>query len=158
MPEVAFIVIDDGRSSTTVVTIGDGSVRLRPERLQSALGYELKPEGLCHGGTCFPVTDRRALVNDDGVDLARCAGIVDRPLAIDVAERTGMPLTIKADDSEVGGDWAWRSGSFSGQDPSGATFTGKYIEVWQRTADGWKLHRDIWNGDAEAAPAASTTP
>jgi ketosteroid isomerase-like protein len=71
---------------------------------------------------------------------------------------TGMPLTIKADAGEVGGDWAWRSGTFSGQDANGAPFTGKYVEVWQRTADGWKIHRDIWNADAEAAPAASTTP
>ena len=104
-----------------------------------------------------------ALYSDDAQLLPPGAAVVSGRAAIrdywakDIAD-TGMPLTIKADDSEVGGDWAWRSGSFSGQDPSGATFTGKYIEVWQRTADGWKLHRDIWNGDAEAAPAASTTP
>ena len=24
---------------------------------------------------------------------------------------------------------------------------GKYIVVWKHTADGWKLHRDIWNSN-----------
>jgi hypothetical protein len=99
MPEVAFTLIDDGRPSTTVVTIGDGSVRIRPEELRSALGYELKPAGLCHGTTCFPVADRASLVNDDGVDLARCADIVDRPLALDVAERVAYLGVSAADRS-----------------------------------------------------------
>jgi hypothetical protein len=99
MPEIAFTLIDEGRLSTTAVTIGDGSVRLRPDRLRSALGYELKPEGLCHGDTCFPVADRTSLANDDGVDLAQCADIVDRPLAIDVAERVAYMGVSAADRS-----------------------------------------------------------
>jgi len=26
-------------------------------------------------------------------------------------------------------------------------YKGKYIVIWKRTADGWKLHRDIWNSN-----------
>ena len=29
--------------------------------------------------------------------------------------------------------------------------SGKYLEVWHRTAEGWRLHRDIWNLDAAEA-------
>jgi ketosteroid isomerase-like protein len=70
---------------------------------------------------------------------------------------TGVPVTITSDASNAGGDWAWRSGSWSSQDAKGAPVTGKYVEVWHRTASGWQLHRDIWNVDqaagASAAPA-----
>lgn len=27
---------------------------------------------------------------------------------------------------------------------------GKYIVIWKRTADGWRLHRDIWNTNLPA--------
>jgi hypothetical protein len=99
MPEVAFTLIDDGHPLTVTVTSSDGTIRLSPERLQAALGYELKPESLCRGNTCFPVTDRASLLSDAGVDLARCADIVDRPLAIDVAERVAYIGVSAADRS-----------------------------------------------------------
>jgi uncharacterized protein (TIGR02246 family) len=39
-------------------------------------------------------------------------------------------------------------------DSTGAAFDeGKYIVRWKRTADGWRMHRDIWNSDR--APAGS---
>ena len=69
---------------------------------------------------------------------------------------TGVPVTITSDASNAGGDWAWRSGSWSSQDAKGAPLTGKYVEVWHRTADGWQIHRDIWNADE--APGASPAP
>jgi hypothetical protein len=97
MPQVPFTLIDDGRLVTVAAAPGDGTVRMRPEQLRSALGYEIKAEGLCHGDTCFPVRDGTGLVNDDGVDLARCTDIVDRPLAIDVPERVAY-LGVSAAD------------------------------------------------------------
>ena len=71
---------------------------------------------------------------------------------------TGMPVTISSDASNVGGDWAWRSGTWSSQDPKGGTVTGKYIEVWHRTPDGWQIHRDIWNADAGPDTGAAPAP
>jgi ketosteroid isomerase-like protein len=56
----------------------------------------------------------------------------------------------------VSGDGAWLTGNFEVVDAAGATVdSGKYLSVYTRTADGWKLIRDIWNSDnAPAAPAA----
>jgi len=70
-----------------------------------------------------------------------------------------MQLTINTGESGVAGDWGWRSGTWS----VGATpdMTGKYVEVWRRTTDGWRIYRDIWNSDAAApamAPAAPAAP
>ena len=65
---------------------------------------------------------------------------------------TSLPITVTADASGIGGEWAWRSGawSVSGDRP----VTGKFLEVWRRTEQGWRMHRDIWNLDAPAAPPA----
>jgi uncharacterized protein (TIGR02246 family) len=101
-----------------------------------------------------------ALYTEDGQLLPPGADMVNGRSAIkdywanDIA--TGnVSLAIMADATGVGGDWAWRSGSWraTGMDGSSAG-TGKYIEVWRRTTDGWQLHRDIWNVD-QAAPAPS---
>lgn len=61
-------------------------------------------------------------------------------------------LSVKAEASEVSGDWGWRSGTWSAVDSPGVS--GKYIEVWHRSAGAWKLHRDIWNADSVAPPPA----
>ena len=68
------------------------------------------------------------------------------------------PITVTADASGIGGEWAWRSGVWSVA--SEPPVTGKYVEVWRRTAEGWRLHRDVWNPDAvvETAPAAAPAP
>jgi ketosteroid isomerase-like protein len=70
-----------------------------------------------------------------------------------------VKFSVKADSTEVAGDWGWRSGHWSVE--TTPAIVGKYIEVWHRTSAGWKIHRDIWNTDAPLpppAPATSLTP
>lgn len=83
-------ILDDGTLHPIPLAAGDGS----PERLwleaagvESALGWTLKPEGLCRGDVCIPVRDREALVHDGALDLTTLAGLLGRPLALDVAEK-----------------------------------------------------------------------
>jgi len=76
-------LIDDGRSLTVDAVIEGDSISLSPDVLQRALGWELKPQGLCRGDACFPVRDRAALVRAHGVDLRAFARILDRPFAAD---------------------------------------------------------------------------
>ena len=64
----------------------------------SALGWTLKPEGLCQDDTCVIVPDRSALVSDDGVDLAVLGDLLDRPVAIDTdagLAAIGAPRAIR---------------------------------------------------------------
>jgi ketosteroid isomerase-like protein len=65
-------------------------------------------------------------------------------------------FAITTDANGVAGDWAWRSGSWRATAADGSGATGKFAEIWRRTASGWQLHRDIWNVDA--APAAQAPP
>lgn len=60
---------------------------------------------------------------------------------------------LRTEEIEVAGDWAYRRGAFemtttptAGGDP--VQDAGKFIEIWQRQADGsWKMSHDMWNTD-----------
>jgi hypothetical protein len=77
------IIGEDAR--TVDATISGDRVLVAPEVLPAAIGWELKPQGLCRGDTCVPVRDRSALFADDRLDLAAVAGALGRPVVVDAA-------------------------------------------------------------------------
>ena len=82
----SFTIIDaDGASEVDARTEG-GDLRITAQALSEALGWELKPQGLCRGDVCIPVAARPGLVAAGTVDLAGFADLVDRPLVIDMDE------------------------------------------------------------------------
>jgi uncharacterized protein (TIGR02246 family) len=78
-------------------------------------------------------------------------------IASDIARSrsSGLVLTFgEVTGVGVAGDTGWLSGIFSAADGSGAIVdNGKFLSVYSRTTDGWKLLRDTWNSDT--APASS---
>ena len=82
-------IIDGGEAHEVAATVAGARVRVQADALREALGWELKPEGLCRGAVCVPVRDRAALADETGIDLAAFAAALDRPLALDAAERAG---------------------------------------------------------------------
>ncbi len=86
----AFTILDDGRAVEVEADVDGDAVRIAPDALREALGWELKPEGLCRGEACVPVRDRDALLDAGGISLAGFAGALGRPLALDVAERAAV--------------------------------------------------------------------
>ena len=72
----------DGRAEVPASVEGD-RVRIAADALRDALGWELKPQGLCRGDVCVPVRDRASLVSARGVDLAAFAEQIGVPLALD---------------------------------------------------------------------------
>jgi uncharacterized protein (TIGR02246 family) len=105
-----------------------------------------------------------AVYAEDGQLMPPGAALVSGRAAIkdffanDIATQWAK-IAVKAQSSNVAGDWAIRSGAWSIEAPP---LTGKYIEVWKRAGDSWQLHRDIWNLDstpaAAAEPAAAPAP
>ena len=83
---MTFTVLDDGRATAVEATVQGERVRVSPGGLTSALGWEIKPEGLCRGPVCVPLRGYPELVDADGVDLAAFAQAVGRPLALDPSE------------------------------------------------------------------------
>ena len=92
-----FLLLDDGRGTEVAATLAPGGVRLTPDAVQVALGWELKPQGLCRGDACLPVRPTHGLLHDDGVDLAALAALLDRPLALDAGERVAWLGTSAAE-------------------------------------------------------------
>ncbi len=88
MTELTIIdaAVESGRVTTVPARMRDGAVRLSREALERALGWALRPEGLCRGSLCVPVREAAALEFPDGVDLGAVAATLGRPLALDVEE------------------------------------------------------------------------
>jgi hypothetical protein len=79
-------LVDESRAARIDAVVHGDAIRIAPAAVASALGWEVKPQGLCRGGVCIPVRDRAALVAADGVDLGALARLLDRPLAAAPAE------------------------------------------------------------------------
>jgi peroxiredoxin len=78
------MIIDGGREIDIEPRRSGGRLLLRAEQLGAALGWELKPEGLCRGAVCIPTGAHPDLLDEQGdVDLAVFAGATGRACAID---------------------------------------------------------------------------
>ncbi len=78
-------------------TIEDGRFLVDPEAFADALGWELKPEGLCRGDVCVPVADPAVLTVNGRLDVAAVAAALGRPL---VADPEAAIVAIGADDHQ----------------------------------------------------------
>jgi hypothetical protein len=94
MPAVT-IISDDVR--TVEATVADGRVLLDPAELPTALGWELKPEGLCRDDVCVPLRDQRALFTGDRLDLEHVAGALGRAIVVDADARV-MSIALPAEE------------------------------------------------------------
>lgn len=74
-------VIDEGRPTTVAATISGTRTLIPGDELQRKLGWELKPEGLCNGPACFPVSSVGDLTSNGAIDLETFARVLDRPFA-----------------------------------------------------------------------------
>jgi ketosteroid isomerase-like protein len=81
----------------------------------------------------------------------------------DMIASPGLVISWKATKVEVAksGDLGFVSGTYelTMNDASGkpANERGKYVEVWEKKADGkWKCGTDTWNSDLPASPSAPT--
>jgi hypothetical protein len=92
----ATIVTDEAR--TVDATVDGDRLLLHASKLPEAIGWALKPEGLCRDDVCVPVRDRAAVVDDhDRVDVAAAAAALGRPAVVD----TGAGIAAIAQDAET---------------------------------------------------------
>jgi hypothetical protein len=80
-------IIDAGRAVAVDAQTEHGRVLLSPQALREALGWELHDGTLCNDTMCVPLPAGSSLASGGALDLAEVATVLDRPLAIDVAER-----------------------------------------------------------------------
>ena len=87
MERTEFELIDAGEPHAVEALVGPEGVRLSPDAVETALGWELRPEGLCREDRCVPLRDAASRITPESVDLAALAELLGRPLALDVEER-----------------------------------------------------------------------
>lgn len=61
----------------------DGRPLIEPDALTAAIGWTLKPQGLCRDDQCVLVGDGSAITVGDKLDLAAVAKAVDQPTVVD---------------------------------------------------------------------------
>jgi len=76
-------VLSDETRSVEADIEGDRVIVAR-DGLVAAIGWELRPEGLCRGEVCVSVRDRASIEADGGIDLVAAAAAVGSPAAVDV--------------------------------------------------------------------------
>jgi hypothetical protein len=77
----------------------DGAACIDAASLNDAIGWELKPEGLCREDTCVPVEDRARIESGNGIDIAEVAQILGRPSLLSSSTNTvtiGQPSVIRS--------------------------------------------------------------
>ena len=84
---MTFTLLDETRPSTIGARIVGDAVRVPPADVERALGWTLKPQGLCRGEQCIVVPPSATLAPDGDVDLATLAHLLGRPLVADLDER-----------------------------------------------------------------------
>jgi uncharacterized protein (TIGR02246 family) len=102
-----------------------------------------------------------AVLNAPGSPAVRGKAAIGEYYAKDAPKFAADGLTDgdgPTSDAGVSGDLAWRWGTFTVTDKSGATVeTGKYITVFQRKDGKWIILRDTWNSDDALATTAAAT-
>jgi hypothetical protein len=68
---------------TIEATIAGDRILIDPPLLVEAVGWTLKPEGLCQDDQCVPVRDVAALYAGSRLDLAAVAAALGRPAVVD---------------------------------------------------------------------------
>jgi hypothetical protein len=101
----SFTLIDAERAVAVQATVSGERVRLDAGSLKDALGWEIHDGLLCNDAMCIPLTDERALAGPEGIDLEAFARALDRPLAVDRAERAAF----------LGGSARERAGALASQ-------------------------------------------
>jgi hypothetical protein len=81
----ATIVTDETR--TIDAAVDDDRLLIDADALPDALGWELKPEGLCRESVCVPVRDRASLFVGDRLDVGAVAAALGRLAVVDTGAR-----------------------------------------------------------------------
>jgi peroxiredoxin len=77
------IISDQAVTIEGEVDHGRGTFLIDPADLDEALGWDLKPSGLCQGDVCVPVRDMEALRVGQLLDVSAVAAAVQQPSVVD---------------------------------------------------------------------------
>jgi hypothetical protein len=94
---MARVTIMSDEVRTVDGTATDGRILIAPDQLDEAIGWELKPEGLCRQDTCVPVWGTAGLFVGDRLDVAAVARALGRPVVVESEARIAA-MALDAED------------------------------------------------------------
>ena len=97
MSAAAFTLIDEQQIHSVNAEVDGDTVRLSADTVRDALGWKLEPRGLCRGPQCVALPADPSFATETGIDLAKLAAALGRPLALDAAERVAALAAPAAD-------------------------------------------------------------
>ncbi len=86
--------------ATIEATIEGDRVLVTPAGLTEAIGWTLRPEGLCRDDVCVPVRDRSSIEDGDRVDLVAAVGFLGSPTMVAAEEglvAIGVPASRRSE-------------------------------------------------------------
>jgi hypothetical protein len=120
------VISEAGATEADATIVGTG-VWVPAEIVDDALGWEIKPEGLCRGDVCVPATAALARDSAGRVDLVTVAAALQRPTLLDADAASIV----------VGASAADRRGALQGKELPSFSLP---------DLDGRMHHSDEWRG------------
>ena len=97
-----FVLLDAGEPAELGASFDDNGAWIDATEIETALGWSLRPEGLCREDICIPVANHPGLVDHEAINLEALAELLGRPLALSVEhEAAYMGLPFAAFDETV---------------------------------------------------------
>jgi hypothetical protein len=90
-------VISDDGTATVEAMVDGGRVLVAASDVADAIGWQLKPEGLCRDDVCVPVLGRLLAGEDGRIDLVAAADVLQRPTLLD-AGAAALVVGVRADE------------------------------------------------------------
>jgi uncharacterized protein (TIGR02246 family) len=83
----------------------------------------------------------------DGQDIIRGKKAIEEAWK-EILSSPAKKVKIQTLEVDEHGDWAVETGKYTMIDADGKViFDGKYMVIWKRDGDGWKIHRDMGNSN-----------
>jgi hypothetical protein len=130
MSKTSFTMIEDGKAASIAASLDGSVVRFETAPVLGALGWTQRPEGLCHGDVCIPISGRPDLITDQGIDLVALGDVLGRPVAIDAAQSVvsiGAPTDTHGDELLGGRAPDFTLPDLTGKEFSLSSFKGKKV-------------------------------
>jgi hypothetical protein len=130
MSESSFTMLEDGKAASVAASLDGSVVRFDTAPVLSVLGWTQKPEGLCQGDVCIPISNRPELITDQGIDLVALGDVLGRPVAMDAAQSVvsiGAPTEAHGDELLGGRAPDFVLPDLRGKEYSLSSFRGKKV-------------------------------
>jgi hypothetical protein len=80
-------LLQSGQADLVDAVVRENEFWVLSSDIGTALGWEVKPEGLCKDDLCIPLANRTDLIDEDLINLGRLSDLISRPLAISIVDR-----------------------------------------------------------------------